>query len=318
MKEILFGRIGKICTIDGGTAGVGGGSAWSNQALERIMNPEKYKISEIRGIKETDGPTNNSDYLKIVVWMSHPAVRPHLRATTIPQIEKKEDLPLALREADRYYHNKNRVDEKTGQFIEDDPQKIIPIVAVNGLGETVASLVIRLKGDPLAKVSEENKEEGKAQNGSVQGKTKNLNRIAGIENVVVDPSLHNAHFGTQLMSAALDIVFCNKLYNGKSAIAARLWIRSDSKAGDIGPKMDFFRSFGFEVIAGNWREYAKARGIPNPDNIDGQQYEITKARWEEVKREDVEKEKEKQKLTLPPGIINEASLRVSHAPVERI
>jgi hypothetical protein len=312
MKE-QFGRIGKICTVDGGIVGVGGASARSNQALERILNPERFRLSRIRGIKETEDPTKNNDYLQIAVWMSYPDVQPHLR-TTIPQITKPEDIPIAQREADRLFHNRNRVDEKTGLYIDDDPNKIIPIVAENGLGEPVASLIMRLKGDPFAKTSDGNKDAEKSQDGEKQVTDEEV-ATRGIENLV---TAYGAHFGTKLMAAALDFMFNNKLYDGKSTGAVRLWIRSDSGAGNIGPKMDFFRSLGFEVIAGNWREYAKARGIPNPDNIDGQQYEITKAKWEEAKKEDAKRKLEDggPRFVLPSGIIDLASLRIPHVPVE--
>lgn len=295
------------------SVGAGGGSARLN--LEKIMNPERYMLNIIRGTKETDDPTTNNDYKQIATWMSYDEVRAQLR-TTIPKITKIEDLPMVLREVDRAFHNKNKIDLKTNQYVDDDPNKIIPIVAVNGLDEPVASLTIRLKGEPDAETTEEIKEEGKIQNGNDQGKVKN-NRIAGIENLVVDPKLHGAHFGTQLMTAALDFVFSSKLYDGKPALAVRLWIRCDAGAGEkIGKKMDFFRSFGFEVIKGNWKGYAKKRGIPNPDNWDGQRYELTKAEWERVKREDAERTKEEQKLILPQGILDLATLRIPRASAE--
>jgi ribosomal protein S18 acetylase RimI-like enzyme len=262
----------------------------------------------------------NNDYLQIAIWGSYPEVRRHLRSS-IAQIQKDTDLPIALRDADRYFHNKNRQDEE-GNYIDDDPNKIIPIVAVNGLDEPIASLVIRLKGDPFANSSEEIKAEQKIQDGNIKGEARKISRVAGIESIVVDPKMHHMHFGTSLMTAALDMLFSNKVYDGESATAVRLWVFNDKIAGDYTPNMNFVRDLGFEVLGtsegGTWREYAVKRGIPNPENRDGQQYELKKEIWETRKREDAERKPEDggPRLMLPSDIIDEATLRISHASAE--
>jgi ribosomal protein S18 acetylase RimI-like enzyme len=278
-----------MCTLSTENADVGGGSRELKQTVEQIVNPERYKLGEIRGISEAE-PTINIDYLKIATWMSHDDVRRHLR-THITKISKPEDIPIALNDADRYFHNKNRQDAN-GNYIDDDPSKIIPIVATNGLDELVASLVIRLKGDPFSRSSDE--------------------RVAGIENVVVDPNLKGSHFGTMIMTSALEILFDNGVYDGKPADAVRLWIFADTQAGDITPKIVFFRAFGFEVIAGNWKEYAEARGMS--DDRDGHQYELTREIWEKIKKRDLEKKPEEgsQKFVLPTGAIRKSTLRTPH------
>jgi ribosomal protein S18 acetylase RimI-like enzyme len=291
MFEIYKAKIGLDCTMNSGDPGIGGGSGKMGSTVEQIVNPERYSLGEVRGILETKDPATNMDYMKIVVFVSHPDVRPHLR-TPITKIENDNDYAKALMDADRYYHNKSRKDPN-GNYIEDDPSKIIPIVATNGLDEPVASLVIRLKGDPFARVSDE--------------------RVAGIESVVVDPDLKGSHFGTKIMTAALDILFDDGVYDGKPADAVRLWIFTDTQAGNIGPKINFFRSFGFEVIAGNWREHAEKRGMS--DNRDGQQYQLTKEVWKKIKKNDFERKPEEggQKLVLPSNAIRESTLRIARS-----
>jgi ribosomal protein S18 acetylase RimI-like enzyme len=289
MREIYKPRFGKMCTLEMGGADAGGGSVEPKQTAEQIVNPERYKLGEIRGISEAE-PTINIDYLKIATWVSDDDVRRHLR-TPITKIIKKEDIPIALKDADRYYHNKNRQD-KEGNYIDDDPSKIIPMVATNGLDELVASLVIRLKGDPFSRSSDE--------------------KVAGIESVVVDPNLKGSHFGTMIMTAAIETLFDNGVYDGKPANAVRLWIFANAQTGNITPKIVFFRAFGFEVTAGNWKGYAEARGMS--DDRDGQQYELTREVWEKIKKIDLEKKPEEggQKFVLPTGAIRKSTLRTPH------
>jgi ribosomal protein S18 acetylase RimI-like enzyme len=294
MGEIYKFGFGKMCTLSTEGVDVGGGSGGLKQNVEQIVNPERFALGEIRGISEAE-PGINIDYLQYATWVSHDDVRRHLR-TSITKIGKPEDIPIALKDADRYFHNKSRQDAN-GNYIDDDPNKIIPMVATNRLDETVASLVIRLKGDPFARSSDE--------------------RVAGIEGVVVDPNLKGSHFGTMIMTAALETLFDNGVYDGKPADAVRLWIFADAQAGDITPKIVFFRSFGFEVIAGNWKGYAEARGMS--DDRDGQQYELTREVWEKIKKRDLEKKPEEggQKFVLPTGAIRKSTLRNPHASAER-
>lgn len=321
MRE-KFGIIGTF-SLENGDVGAGGMSAWPNIACpDKATNPEKYRVSRIRGIEETEDPTKNNDYGRIARWMSDVETRRHIRAPISP-IENFADNKAteeALKELDRYYHNKNRRDEN-GNIIDDDPRKIIPIVAVNGCGEAIATLVIRLKGDPFEKDSKEIKEEGKIKsgNGNDQEKVRKISRVPyGIESVVVDPDLQGKHVGTQLMISALHLIFNRKGYDGRSANAVRLWVFQDDKAGNWTRNVKFVRSLGFDVIGtdkgGTWKEYAAKRGIPNPDKRDGQQYELTKKKWEETVMEDAKTEH--PKLMLFPDIIDEATLRISHTPVE--
>jgi len=307
MKEMFEGMINpwnKIIRNLSTGSEINGGRGWPYDSYkqEKNISPEKYTVSTIRGIIKTDNPTENNDYRVIMEWMSDPEVARHLRAPIHPiSLKDFEAIPEALRKIDRYYYNRSRTDEN-GNIIYDKPEKITPLIAVNSLEEPIATLVIRWKGNPLVgskKIEEQDKDK---------------RNIASIENIIVEPKLQSKHVGTVLMAAALDVVFYRyKGYKEKiGADLVRLWIFTDPPAGDYSKNINLVRQLGFDSIGsdkgGTWREYAAARGMS--DARDGQQYELTKERWEEMKREDAELEH--PRLVLPLGIINEESLRIPH------
>jgi GNAT superfamily N-acetyltransferase len=239
--------------------------------------------------------------------MSDVEARRHLRAPTPPirNIADKKATEEVLRELDRQYHNKNRKDRE-GNVIDGDPQEITPIMAVNGLGEAVGSLIIRWIGEPFEYYSKVNNEK----------MVENLDRVAFIESLIVDPGLQHGSFGTQLMMAALEIAFKHyKGYDGKSAIAARVWMFfADDQSGNWPRNYRFFRKFGFEDVGtdkgGTWKERAEIMHIPNPDKRDGEELFLRKGKWQKMKREDAIKEH--PKLIFSPSVIDEATLRIPH------
>jgi ribosomal protein S18 acetylase RimI-like enzyme len=274
---------------------------------EKVTNPEKFTIRLVRGIIETEDPTENYDYGRIALWMSDVEARRHLRVPIPPikNIADKKATEEALRGLDRHYHNKNKKD-KDGNAIYGDPQEITPIMAVNGLGEAVGSLIIRWIGEPF-------EYHAKVNNRKI---IENLDRVAFIESLIVDPSLQDSSFGTQLMMAALEIAF--KYYNGyggKSAIAARVWMYfADYQSGNFSRNFIFFRKFGFENVGtakgGTWKERAEIMHIPNPDKRDGEELALGKRKWQKMKRKDAIKEH--PKLIFSPSVIDKASLRIPH------
>lgn len=256
---------------DGGNQQAG---RWS-LAKDMEITPERYTVAMVRGIGDDGDPTLNDDYGRIAGWMSHDETRAHLRAPIAPikNFADKQALINALIMLGKYYNNQNVGED--GNIIEDDPRKITPIIAANGLGEAIGVAVIRWKGSPY--VEEED-----------------LGRIASIESVIVEPSLqtkldsHKYGVGKRLVAAALEIIFNSdfKPYNKKSADAVRVWVFTDSKAGDYRRNLEFFRRFGFLPVGGkegDWKKYCEARNIPY-DGREGQWLQLTKDDWNNEKR----------------------------------
>jgi GNAT superfamily N-acetyltransferase len=256
-------------------------------------DPKNYTIKLIRGVLETADSTKNKDYFRVAWMMSDPENKRHLRLPITPiGSVAKEVIDKSERELGEYYHNKNLVD-RTGRIFDGDPQDVTPIVAVDASDMCIAALDIRWRG----------------------GAFEYEDKVASIESFVVDSSFHGKHIGTQLLTGTLDIAYYRyKGYGGESASAVRLWVSQDKKTGEYSDNINFYRDFGFETVGrergGNWIEFAEKNGIPNPDHRDGQQYILTKEKWERIKKEDALRTH--PKFTLSPGIIDEASLRIPH------
>lgn len=208
------------------------------------------------------------DISKILQWASDPETRRHLDPA--PDIPKDWNNPDEVRQATQklelYYRNQEQGSEQ--------PRNITPLVAVDKSGNPVGVLTIRWRGDPYVPRDK---------------------RIASIERLIIDPNTRNKGIGTQLLSEAIEL--CCYTYTGYSggngAREVRLWVMSDKEAGDYTKNINFFRRFGFQVLAGNWKEYAAKRGIDT--NRD--------AMWFSLKQEDWEAVKEKNTKMLTPEII---------------
>ncbi len=225
-------------------------------------------FEQVKTVREITEP----DYTNILHWVSVSETRKHLDpppARAILDWTNEADIKAGLQELSQYYQNK-----------EEDPQKITPVVAINDRDESIGVLTIRWRGDPYVPKDR---------------------KIASIERFVVNPELQERGVGTQLMLAALEIIFSHyKGYvNGESAKEVRLWVMSDELAGDWQRNFSFFRRFGFEVMKGNWKEYAAKRGIAT--DRDALWLQLTREKWEKVKEEFKD---------TPHPAINPATLRI--------
>lgn len=228
----------------------------NNGGAEQPITPERRaEVTLIRGIQ-------GSDMFYIGRWAANPETRRHLDFAPEPPTNWADEGEVAdyLGKFEKYYRNIGNDPESL-----EDPNKITPIVATNFLGEPTSVLTIRWRGDPYVPKDR---------------------KIASIEGVIVNPELHRKDIGTQNVSAALDVIFyIAKVYSGEPAREVRLWVFTDNQAGDFSGNIKFFRQFGFENLAGNWREYAAKREIPNVGDRDSQWFRLTREKWDAVKQE---------------------------------
>lgn len=226
-----------------------------NGGAEQLGTSELARVTLIRGIQSSDLPF-------IVRWAADPETHGHMDFAPEPPTN---------------WNNAKQVDEYTARFAgyyrnigndpanPEDPNKITPIVTVNSLNEPTSVSIIRWRGDPYVPKDR---------------------KIASLEGHMVDPKLRRSGIGKQNISARLEIAFkIARPYNGEPAREVRLWIFTDEQAGDYQKNINLYRRFGFETLAGNWREYALKRGIANVGDRDAMWFKLTREKWESVLRE---------------------------------
>lgn len=236
---------------------------------ESTLPEAAYIIGKIRGVQA-------EDLLPILRWSQDAETRAHLDPA--PDLPKDWNNPEAVRDATQklevYYRN------------QDEPKNITPIVAVNKLENPVGALTIRWRGDPYVPRDK---------------------RIASIERLIVDPQVRGKGVGTELMVEALELAF-NKYqgYSDSGAREVRLWVMTDRQAGDINKNINFFRRFGFQVLGGNWKEFAAKRGIET--ERDAMWFGLKQEDWEEVK--DRNSKSKNPEIVLPDGKVDLISVRL--------
>lgn len=218
----------------------------------RTGETRKKEQAEIVGIRNI----RREDLLHILKWVDNPLTTPHL--DPLPTLPKswsdQKEVEGTINELQAYYEN-----------FDDDPAKIIPLVATNAYDEPVGVLTIRLRGDPYVP----------------PGK-----RIASVERLIVEPDLRHLGIGERLFTVALMLTFDKyKGFNGEGAREVRVWIMSDDQADDYSVNQNFFRKFGFKPVQGQrtfWKDFAEKRGIET--NRDAQWWSLKQEGWEEFKK----------------------------------
>lgn len=231
-----------------GLAGINGGS-------ESLVTPERAKVVGVRGIQGSDLPF-------IAHWAADPETHWHMDFAPEPPANwnSQEEVSQYIAKFAAYYRNIG-IDPTSP----DDPNNITPIVTVNSLNEPNSVSVIRWRGDPHVPKDR---------------------KIASLEGHIVDPKFRRKGIGKENLSARLDILFnIAKIYSGDPAREARLWIFTDEKAGNYQININFYRQFGFENLAGNWREYAAKRQIENVGDRDAMWFRLTREKWQSVLQE---------------------------------
>jgi ribosomal protein S18 acetylase RimI-like enzyme len=220
---------------------------------EALNSAERAKITELRGIRDNDIPF-------IARWAADPETHSHLRYLPEPPQEghwSEDNMSEYFNAFVTYYNNYG------------EPMKITPLVAVNQVSEPISALTIRWRGNPDVP--------------RISGKT------ASIESFIVDPKLRHLGVGKGILSAALSIIFDEyKGYGEEGAKEVRLWIFTDSQAGEYNKNINLFSKYGFDIMAGDYRNFCEKRGIKNPGNRNAQLYKLTKDMWERKKQEDPE------------------------------
>lgn len=193
----------------------------------------ELQVPEIRRVQRTD--------LKYILnWLSDPETRKHLspldEVKDIPQSEAGR-MDAIAHLADYYFDNRGK------------PQKIGPLVALDGQKTPLGAVTMRWSEDPYIG---------------------DRPRTAGLERLVVDPKLRRRGVGTSLIKRALEIAFSEgegAPYKGRGADEVRLWVMA-RKGGEMVPdyhqNIEFFRGFGFRTVPGDpeWGAYAKKKGLP--------------------------------------------------------
>ena len=234
--------------------------AWLFPKNKEVVDPREWEVASIRGFQRADTKP-------ILQWASNPDVRSHLDpAPQVPQdwnnSSEVEDAQARLYD---YYMN-------IGADGVAEPEKIIPVVIENILGNPIAADTIRLKGDKY-----------------VRGRSERERRIASIERTIVDPRLWEKGLGTLLIVASNSIALDRiTVYNGRPADEVRLWVMTDPQASGYDRNLNLFYRLNYVPVQGEsviWHEFAEDRGIKTD----------RRATWMTLKREGWEK----YKLTYP-------------------
>lgn len=200
------------------------------------VDPREWEVATIRGI-------HRGDMIPILEWASNPDVSSHLDPS--PKVPQNWDDPTqvtgAVNDLYSYYMN-------VGENGVAEPEKIIPVVIENVLGNPIAVNTIRLKGDKY-----------------VRGGSERERRIASFERTIVDPRGWGKGLGTLLWAASASITFDRITpYNGRSAEEIRFWIMTDSQAGGYDRNINLASRLGAVPVQGEsvtWHEFGEDRGI---------------------------------------------------------
>lgn len=242
--------------------------------IKRVFNlspkPEDPQSESKEPIKVVGfRPVKESDYPRILEWLSDPETLGHLSPK--PQLPEdwtdKDQVDKTLYKLHEYYINFNP-DLKSAE-----PENIMALVAANEKDKPLGVLTIRWRGDPWMPKG---------------------HKIASIERVVVNPKIQRRGIGTQLIEKALGVIFDERDYQ-----EVRAWIMTDEIAGNWQKNFEFFNKFGFDRFPhpdSDYEKYCKKRGIVDPEGR-------TKAWWLSLKKEGWEAYKEKNLQPTQPEFL---------------
>lgn len=241
-----------------------------------VISPREWEVATIRGVQR-------GDMIPILRWVSNPDVMNHLDPA--PEVPTDWNDPELIKEkVDKLYSYYMNVGENGVA----EPEKIIPVIIENVLGDPIAVNTIRLKGDKY-----------------IRGIRERERRIASDERTIVNPRLWGKGLGTLIWAVSSSIALDRiTTYSGKPADEVRLWVMTDPQAVGWDRNMNLAYRLGFVPVQGEnviWHEFAEDRGIKTD----------RRATWMTQKREAWEKYKitYSQVITKINQVLDVASLR---------